>query len=128
MSDDLEVAIEAATWKLEEAQRVVADPAASPEDREQARVHIVMMENVLAKATATLDASARQRRDRQIVAEFVSIVRAYRVVQDGDPRARPSQEAVARELGIVERTLVDKVRGLGIASWHDVHALVRAMR
>jgi hypothetical protein len=50
--------------------------------------------------------------------EWLAIVRAYRTTK----AVRPSEEEVAEEMGISERTLALKLRSVKIERWDDVHA------
>lgn len=61
-------------------------------------------------------------------AEWIATVNAYRRWQarPGNIDRRPTQAEVAAERQIGERTLVGKLRAVGIVRWHDVHALVEA--
>jgi hypothetical protein len=57
--------------------------------------------------------------------EWIAIVRAYRQAQGKPDQPLPSQDAVARAWGNrSEDTLARHLRRLGVARWHDVHALV----
>ena len=64
--------------------------------------------------------------DLQPQPEWIATVRAYRAVRAGHPETRPTQEEVARGRGMGERTLMLKLRAIGIKNWHDVHALIEA--
>ena len=59
-------------------------------------------------------------------AEWDAIVVKYRgwLARPGNGDKRPTQAEIAAELGIVERTLVRRLRECGVEDWHDVAALV----
>lgn len=58
--------------------------------------------------------------------EWRATVVAYRAWQVDHPGGLPSQEAIAERRKISEDTLARRLRKVGIASWHDVHALVES--
>lgn len=60
--------------------------------------------------------------------EWEAIVRKYRdwLARPGNADRRPTQADVAAELRINEQTLRTKLRALGVARWHDVHAMVES--
>jgi len=102
-------------WPTPEEQR---------RSREQAdmRRHQRSMEALAREMRLTREGTATPAipTDRPSGPEWIALVRAHRAT--GEPR--PNQTDVADRLGMTERTLVKRVRELGIKRWHDVHALV----
>jgi hypothetical protein len=72
----------------------------------------------------TGDPSVASARARPSGAEWSAIVRAYQACRPDPSHPLPSQENVARYLGIAEPTLRGRLRKLNIKDWRSVHALV----
>lgn len=83
----------------------------------------VMLETALAKLRERRDAKFQSMK----VAKLIGLAKKYRAAARRLNKKRPSLADVAEEFGWdSEQPLRDYCRDVGIASWHDVHALMAA--
>ena len=84
---------------------------------------------LLDMALAKLRESRSAKVEQQKFVRLVALVRKYRAASERLNKKRPTQMDVAEEFGWEsEQPMRDYLRDLGIARWHDVHALVAAAR
>jgi hypothetical protein len=111
--------------RIGELRSIADDPDATPVQRQQALIDGLAIADgmgKLLKAKATAESHAASLR---AVTEMGATVKAYRrwAGRTGNAGKRPTQEQIATERNIGERTLAMRLRKIGITDWHDVHAI-----